>query len=159
MYAAPSYPFFILALAAFCWPGVMRLQARYLEWATRDRNYHWAVGGFAALLVLAGIVSIQRYGVVTRDRELLSDIARIQAVVPAHSIIAAPQELRQDYVLQAYLSRLHYVSLDFGGEARAYYLTSTMTDADGKPDSAPAATVRLHKYHLFVEVPDGNKRR
>lgn len=159
MYAAPSYPFFILALSAWCWPGMMPLQFRLATWATSERNFRLAVGGFAALVIFAGIVSINRYGVIARDKELLSDIARIQTLIPARSTVATSPALRQNYVLAAYLARQHYISLDFEATPQRYYLTSTVDPGIENSIALKAAKVPLQEFRLFVESPVDTLRR
>src|SRR4029079_8576792 len=102
--------FFVLALATWCWPAVLHLQASICRCIATNAAYRAALTGFAAVLVLAPVISLSQYDVVVRDKDLLSDVATIHSAVPARSLIAASAELRRDFQLTAYLYRYHYIS-------------------------------------------------
>jgi 4-amino-4-deoxy-L-arabinose transferase-like glycosyltransferase len=146
MYAAPSYPFYVLALALHCWPGALALQAGVLKFLSSRMNYRAAIAALAILLLAALLRSSSNYGVIVRDRELLNAVARIQAAVPARSLIAMSEDLWCDFQLRAYLCRSRHVSL-VGAKARAdFYLASangSATDPAG-PAGHRELSLRSH---------------
>jgi hypothetical protein len=121
-YAAPSWPFFSMALALWCLPTVAGL-AR--EWAARDgflKTSRWlrltAIG--SALLAVA--LSPLWYGCPLRDGRLMQEVDQIAALVgPRDKIVMGPG-VADEWSLQAYLYRRHYLSLEPAGAAGSYRL-------------------------------------
>jgi 4-amino-4-deoxy-L-arabinose transferase-like glycosyltransferase len=158
MYAAPSYPFFILAIARLAAPAVERLLLAEREWIAARYRYgalKFALGG---LIAAACLVSVARYGRIERDIELLHDVARIEQYVPASATVAVPAALQNDFQLRAYLYRRHYVSVCRPEETAPYFVASSQ---HGFVASAGlvAAESENHRYHLFVKAPTTAQRR
>ncbi|MFM2093692.1 MAG: hypothetical protein RIS70_816 [Planctomycetota bacterium] len=111
MYAAPSYPFYVLALSGVAAPAFERLATKLAAWLATDRNDAIARLALASLLLAAGAVSVSRSGTIVRDAGPLQEVTRIASQVPTGSIVTWPVDLPMDWQLEAYLFRLHHVSL------------------------------------------------
>jgi len=111
MYAAPSYPFYVLALTLVAAPGCERLASKCAQWLAANRNDAIARLVLASLLLLACAVSVSRSGTILRDAGPLHEAARIARHVPTGSIVTWPNDLPVDWQLEAYLFRLHQISL------------------------------------------------
>jgi hypothetical protein len=154
MYAAPSYPFYVLALAMYCWPGARALAAGVLPFLTSRVNYLAAVAALAILLVAALLRSSANYGVIVRDKELFEAVARIQSAVPARSLIAMSEELWCDFQLRAYLSRSRHVSLVAARTPADFYLASANASANdlSSPGGYRALSLQRHPRHAKAPI-------
>ncbi len=115
-YAAPSYPFFVLASAIWCLPAVLELAP--LSGALITRQVALALRAGAAVTVgLAAIWSCAGYGSCIRDRQMIEAADQIATHFAPHGIVYVDpvdwQHLRPDdrLLLHAYLYRYHRVSL------------------------------------------------
>lgn len=57
------------------------------------------------------VVSIRSFGRSSRDADLLHDVDLIGTTIPAHSLVAAEPAIWDQWNLQSYLMRYHYISL------------------------------------------------
>ena len=121
-YAAPSWPFFSMALALWCLPTVAGL-AR--AWTVRDgflKTSRWLRLTAIGSVLLAVALSPLWYGRPLRDGRLMQEVDQIAALVgPRDKIVMGPG-VADEWSLQAYLYRRHYLSLEPAGAAGSYRL-------------------------------------
>jgi hypothetical protein len=147
-YAAPSWPYFTLALALGCLPAAVALADRWAAAANIGRvarALRWGGAGLVTLLIAS---SPAWYGRTQRDTELIDDVERIGQIVGDHQTIGTPASLRREWSLQAYLYRWHYISLDSTEGTRAFRLEK----ADRPPvadDRWELADARLRWFRLY----------
>ena len=121
-YAAPSWPFFCMALALWCLPAVASLAQ---AWATRDsfpRTSRWLRASAIASALLAVVLSPLWYGRPLRDARLMHEVDQIAALVGPRDKIAMGPGVPNEWSLRAYLYRGHYISLEPAGVAGGYRL-------------------------------------
>lgn len=125
-YMAAALP--IVALSIALWSGTA-LASWLATWSPKGKAVlTLKVIGIATIVVTFGI-SIVRFGEVRRDRELLADVHRIGEVVPAQALVGLQPELWNDWGLQTYLMRYHFISLDAQTPDLPWYITAK----DGMP--------------------------
>lgn len=147
-YAAPSWPYFTLALALGCLPAAVALADRWAAAANIGRVARALRWGGAGLVTLLIVSSPAWYGRTQRDTELIDDVERIGQIVGDHQTIGTPASLRREWSLQAYLYRWHYISLDSTEGTRAFRLEK----ADRPPvadDRWELADARLRWFRLY----------
>lgn len=151
MYAAPSYPFYVLALSVVAAPAMQHLATKLAAWLVTDRNDAIARLVLASLLLLACAVSVARSGTIIRDVGPLQVVTRIASQVPKGSMVSWPNDLPVDWQLEAYLFRLHQISLrPSPSPAERYSLlprsATTLAEHDslGKTD--------LGRYQLYARA-------
>jgi hypothetical protein len=121
-YAAASWPFFTMALAAVCVPAVGALAE---SWAARPdfsrstRRVCLSAGGCILVLIVSSPIWCGQY---FRDRSLLDDVRQIGRIVGPHGSLEMGPGVREEWSLQAYLYRRHFVSLELNGRPRTYRL-------------------------------------
>lgn len=120
-YMAAALP--IVALSIALWSGPA-LAAWLSTWSPKGKGVlALKVIGIAAIVAAVG-VSIVRFGEVRRDPELLADVHRIGALVPPHALVGLQPELWNDWGLQTYLMRYHFISLDSETSGLPWYITA-----------------------------------
>jgi hypothetical protein len=120
-YMAAALPLCAMACALWSAPAMVRIVQRWppqgwLIKGVRVLGVSAIVGSMVAALVL--------FGTAGRDRQLLEDVHRIGAVLPPHTKAGLPDEMWNDWSLQTYLMRYHYISLDPGSAAPMWYITA-----------------------------------
>jgi hypothetical protein len=147
-YSAPSWPFYTMALAAWCLPAAVALADRWATavWVERTaRRLRWAaIVGFVLLVGLSPLW----IGKTQRDAPLIRDVERIGSVVGKHCTIVMPMSLERQWSLHAYLYRWHYISLGTDAGAEDFRLEL----ANGpQPDGADWAETdsQLELYRLY----------
>ena len=106
-YLAPSIPFYILSIGFLIIPYFKVIIEKWsnttLLWIKR-----------ISYLTLSFIIlfSVLRFGKYSRDEEKLKDVYVITQFIPEGTIIGTSRALYEDWTLDAYLSRIGYLSLD-----------------------------------------------
>ena len=108
-YMAAALPLVSMAVALWSAPALRRLLARI---PPNGR----IVGGMriGATLIIAGAIgaSVLLFGTAGRDADLLHDVRSIGRVVPPHTKVGLPEAQWNDWSLQTYLMRYHFISVD-----------------------------------------------
>lgn len=148
-YMAAALP--IVALSIALWSGPA-LAAWLSSWSPKGRGTLILKGiGIVAIIGSLG-VSIIRFGEVRRDQELLADVHRIGEVVPPQALVGLQPDLWNDWGLQTYLMRYHFISLDARTAGLPWYIT---TKEGVPPDAAyKASRVELNGFSLWTRRPD-----
>jgi hypothetical protein len=121
-YAAPSWPFFCMALAMWCLPSVAGLAQAWTARASFSQTSRWLRAGAIASALLAVVLSPLWYGRALRDARLIQEVDQIAAVAgPRDKIVMGPG-VDYEWSLRAYLYRRHYISLEPAGVAGGYRL-------------------------------------
>jgi len=128
-YMAAALPMLALALALWSAPALARILV-----LAADHSKVIRVLRILAIITVSGsvVASVVLFGSPGRDRELLLDVHRIGAVVPPHTTVGLPSAMWNDWSLQTYLVRYHFVSLDDRTPGLHWYIT-------GKGERPPEA--------------------
>ena len=111
-YAAPSWPFYTMALALWCLPSVQALVAQATARAGCGRATWWLRTAALGAMGLTVAISPLWAGRLYRDGQLIRDVERIARIVGPHAIVVIPRSMENEWSLQAYLYRLHYISVE-----------------------------------------------
>lgn len=148
-YAAPSWPFYTLALALWSLPAISALTEDWIASEICDRLSRKIRIAAAAMVIVTLAASPLWHGLVFRDRELIDDVARIGKIVAPHSKIQIDPELRDAYSLHAYLYRRHYISLERSARPDAYYLEPAESESN-IPANYTLVDAGLTQLRLYV---------
>jgi hypothetical protein len=148
-YAAPSWPFYTMALALWCLPAVDAILRRAAQRAGWNRATWWT--RFAALTTMGLVVGLSPCwaGRYHRDRSLGQDVEEIARVVEPHATIAIPQSMEHEWSLQAYLFRWHYISLEVTEEPAPGAFQLNFAAATEVPENLELASHSLALYRLY----------
>lgn len=147
-YSAPSWPFYTMALAAWCLPAAMALADRWAAAASIElvaRRLRLAVS--AALLLTVGLSPVW-FGRTQRDAQLIRDVQGIGRIVGDHHTIVLPTSMERQWSLHAYLYRWHYISLG-ADEGSALYRLELANGLQPDDDGWIEADTRLELYRLY----------
>jgi len=139
-YLTAALPLVSMALALWSLPFVEGLLARASAHPRVVELVRWT--GIVAV-VGAIVASAVLFGSPARDAELLRDVHRIGAVVPAHSRVGVPAAMWNEWNLQTYLMRYHFISLDSSEEPLDWYIT--------RPDERPPVAASYRAMDLGLE--------
>jgi 4-amino-4-deoxy-L-arabinose transferase-like glycosyltransferase len=148
-YAAPSWPFYTMALALWCLPAISILTTRWTTATTFPRSTRRLRIAAVGLIAATVAASPLWWGMIFRDRELIDDVARIGQIVARRSTIQIDPALRDEWSLHAYLYRRHYISLEAGVEGGMYRLEP----AEGRSAVPPGYTFTdsgMTQFRLYV---------
>ena len=117
-YAAPSWPFYTMALALWCLPAVVSLMTRLTDrvaFPRANRRLQALAGCAIGLTIAMAPFWVGRFH---RDRNVIQDVDRIGQIVNRHSQVTISPELGQQWGLHAYLYRWYYISVQESGRPR-----------------------------------------
>lgn len=145
-YLVPSLPFFSIALALL----IADLVSAFLE-RMKTRRWVSVMVGTAGygLIAFTVVYSAMHYGNSFRDKEMIGDIHRIGAVLPAKSTISVAESLSQEWSLMGYFQRKFQINLDPSGTHNKYLLIDKNRPAIGGYEEIE---LRLSKYKLFKKL-------
>lgn len=106
-YMVAALPLIATGLAMWAAPHVTRWTERPREAATQRALLAVALTAVAGVVLAAGLL----FGKPSRDAELLQDTALIGATVPPHALVTTDQAVLDQWNLQSYLMRHHFISL------------------------------------------------
>jgi 4-amino-4-deoxy-L-arabinose transferase-like glycosyltransferase len=120
-YMAAALPLCAMACALWSAPALVSIVQRWppqgnVIKGVRMLGIVFIVGSMVAALVL--------FGTAGRDRQLLEDVHRIGGVLPTHTKAGLPDEMWNDWSLQTYLMRYHFISVDASGGGPLWYITA-----------------------------------
>lgn len=120
-YMGAALPLCAMACALWSAPALARI-AGSLD--PRGRLIHGV-----RLVGLAGIVgaigaSLVLFGTAGRDKDLLQDVHRIGSVLPPFTKAGLPGAMWNEWALQGYLMRYHYISVDDGDPGATWFITA-----------------------------------
>src|SRR5262249_154891 len=105
-YAAPSWPYYTLALALLCLPAVERLAAIAAARPATPRVAWWLRAACLTSIVALIALSPLFAGRYIRDGQLAAEVERFSRVAGDGTTIVAHRALKDEWSLQAYLYRL-----------------------------------------------------
>jgi hypothetical protein len=145
-YMVAALPMISVALAYWAAPGLLawtqRLGPRTVRGVLR-------VAQFAVVGVL--VASALLFGKPSRDADLLHDTDVIGAALPAHTLVGADPVVWEQWNLQSYLMRYHFISLRSNGAAE-WHLTQ---GNDPAPAGYVPSNLPTRSIHLWQYVGDG----
>jgi 4-amino-4-deoxy-L-arabinose transferase-like glycosyltransferase len=155
-YAAPSWPFFAMALAIACLPAADALADRWVHSAhfarSAGRLRVAAACGVSALVLSSPLWC----GMMFRDRALVDDVDRIAEIVGPRATLAAGSEVREEWSLQAYLYRRHFISVAVDDRPRRYRLELVEHPAaPSTGDTLQDAGLALFRLYRRAELAAG----
>lgn len=118
-YFVPSLPYFALGFALLFIDPVQRF-CQYLSSSARRLNYLKVVTIIVTLTALS--LSVSGIGKYSREKDLLQDIEKIAQVVPEHSVLSVTPDVWNNWSIQCYMMRYHFISLD-DRDTGNYFLT------------------------------------
>ncbi len=132
-YAAPSWPFFCMALALWCLPAVAGLAQ---AWTARDSfprtSRRLRMAAIVSALLAVGLSPLW-YGRPLRDARLMQEVDQIAALAgPRDKIVMGPG-VDAEWSLRAYLYRGHYISLQPASAGGGYRLELAELVDSGTP--------------------------
>jgi hypothetical protein len=101
-----------MALAMWCLPSVQGLLAQATARAGCGRATWWLRSAALAAMGLTVAISPLWAGRVYRDGQLIRDVERIARIVPPRATLVVPPSMENEWSLQAYLYRLHHISVE-----------------------------------------------
>jgi hypothetical protein len=112
-------PFFALAISLFVGPRVSTLIQELQE-----NNFRLNAWRNVSLLVLIGsiVFTISRIGEFKRDKNKLTDIYLLGAVIHPGTTISVPYKMHDDWSLRAYLMRYFNISVSSADSTYHYYI-------------------------------------
>jgi hypothetical protein len=140
-YMAAALPIMALAVALWSAPALTGLLARLGPAHAVVRVCRWI-----AVMVLAatGVTTVLVAGDPARDADMLHDVALIGGELPQGARVAVQPSLWNEWNLQGYLMRYHFISLDPHAPMEGYYIgTESPMPAAGK------VTPDTRSYHLW----------
>ncbi|MEZ4739102.1 MAG: hypothetical protein R2818_07020 [Flavobacteriales bacterium] len=145
-YMVAALPMISVALACWAAPG---LSVWTEQLGPRTSNVILRAAQLAVVGVL--VASALLFGKPSRDADLLHDTDVIGAALPVHTLVGADPAVWEQWNLQSYLMRYHFISLRPKGAAE-WHLTQGN-------DPAPAGYVRsdlpTRTIHLWQRAGDG----
>jgi hypothetical protein len=152
-YLAAALPFVALGLGAASAPALASLLER--GGAMAERIARWTGMALCGGALLA---ATWWYGRPSRDADMLADVEAIARTVPSRTTIGVDPDLRNEWNLQCYLMRQHFVSLDPDAHGPRWFLSAR--DAGGPGDGYVAVGAELKGYTLWERMPGpGGSRR
>lgn len=143
-YMAAALPIVALAIALWSAPALAGLLARMRPEGPGPRIVR---GIGAAAIIGAFVAGVFLFGTPGRDKELLEDVHAIGGVVPPRSLVGVPPDMWNEWSLQTYLMRYHFVSMSDRPVPHAWYLTLKEGGPPGS-DFVPV-DVPLHGFRLW----------
>lgn len=140
-YMVAALPMIAVGLAVWAAPQVVRWTERPRTAALRRVMNAFAVASLAGVVLAAGLF----FGTPSRDAELLNDTALIGEVVPAHALVSAEQPVLDQWNLQSYLMRYHFISLT-GKPDQPFAVTVEGSPGPAGYERLPLATERIHLW-------------
>ena len=142
-YFVPSLPYFGIGFALLFVPvlsiGIKKIPVAWLN----------GIQLLACLLLVFSLVftGLQR-NKYSRDQSLLDEVAQLGSIIPPHTRINCTPALYQDWSLNCYLVRMHFISLNniaYEPKERTYLLTEINS---GIPDSLQYNEIKLHSDRI-----------
>ncbi len=166
-YAAPSWPFYCLALALWSAPEIGAMVTRAVEWRWPER-FGGRLRGLAMGAVAATVLFSPLWaGRNCRDQRLIHDVREIGRVAGPHARLNIPLAMRTAWSPQAYLCRMFYIEATVdgrpGAEDAPYYLELVdkprELPADCTPTDAELALYRLYRRGEAARLLPGDASR
>jgi 4-amino-4-deoxy-L-arabinose transferase-like glycosyltransferase len=163
-YAAPSWPFYMLAVALWSAPAVEHLLNRAKERPSLVRAGRWLRPIAVGTLVLTVALSPLWAGAALRDKQLLADVEQIGRAVGDHATVMIRPDMINDWSLQAYLYRMFYISTEVGsGGANAGFQLEPANVEQNPPAGCTPQAAGLTMYRLYrrsgVAAPEATVTR
>jgi hypothetical protein len=157
-YAAPSWPFFCMALAIWSSPAVAALVDAWAVRASFLRTSRWLRIAALGAVLLAVVLSPLWYGRALRDADLLRDVDCIAGLVDRRDRIVMGPMIEEEWSLRAYLYRWHFISLEPAGAVGDFRLElaergETLTPGYTLEDSA-LSKFRLYRRREIAASPE-----
>jgi 4-amino-4-deoxy-L-arabinose transferase-like glycosyltransferase len=143
-YFVPSLPYFAIGFAMLFKEPVLKFSDFIFASASRQRTFSI----ISYLFVIAAIViSLSQIGKYSREKELLNDISKLTTVVPDHSTLSTTPALWNQWNLQCYLMRYHFISLE-DRRHEQFYLAERSDNATIPSGYIPVA-LELSNFKLY----------
>ena len=119
-YMAAALPLVAMAFAIWSAPSLVRIIER---WPPEGKvvKVMRILGG--VVIVGSLLTSILLFGSAGRDKQLLQDVGRVGEVLAPHTKAGIPSEMWNDWSLQTYLMRYHFISLEADQSDAHWYIT------------------------------------
>ncbi len=162
-YTAPTWGLFAMALALACLPSVIAIVDRVSQIPSIQLPLRRVQIGVGLALALLVAMSPAWYGRTQRDAQLIRDVQRIGQLVGKRQTIIIPSTMSDEWSLQAYLYRWHYISVHEADECEAYRLQRADEPQDLSAEWILADTqlreFRLYKRRELAAADDIRQRR
>ncbi|MEQ1732547.1 MAG: glycosyltransferase family 39 protein [Bacteroidia bacterium] len=144
-YIVATYPFFAIALGII----VQQYIHLFIQHISNNMLYKKRLNAIVASIVaIAILVTLMQYKRIGRDKEQLTMVHQVCAIVPTGSTITIDYAMYTDWALHAYLQRYGKLSLTENKKAtNAYYLSETLQTLPNY-----AVVLRSSNYVLYKQV-------
>lgn len=148
-YMTPGLSYIAIGFAAITVPSITSA----IEVANKNPLANKLIRIFGILLIIVSTgLTISQMGKISRNQEMITDIHKINEVVPNFATLTVPEEMyyQYDFVLQGYLVRYFNISISPYKEYR-YYLKKK-TDEIQIPKSYTLIDLDLTLYELYQNI-------
>ncbi|HTA62933.1 MAG TPA: glycosyltransferase family 39 protein [Bacteroidia bacterium] len=147
-YLVTALPYFALVISVWLAPTLIYLLDKIKIEKTGFKFFSY---GMAVFFFVSIGYTVSQIGNFSRDKDLLTDIYAIGAVVPKGEIISVPKQTSDEWDIQGYFIRYFYISVDGTKNQHPYFMMQK-----NLPDSLvpvgyklyPLKSTRLNLYTL-----------
>lgn len=143
-YLIPSIPFYLLAIASIIAPVIKGFTDQLSQ---MTRIWVRRISLFAAAVLI--VVAVFRYGTYSRDTQKLGDVYTLSKLLPEGTVISTTDELSTDWSLNAYMSRVGYLSLDCCHQHTYYLIEKNTSPAAEIEMKYQPVNLKLSKYRFY----------
>ncbi|MCU0320604.1 MAG: glycosyltransferase family 39 protein [Flavobacteriales bacterium] len=120
-YMAAALPLCAMACALWSAPALERIVQR---WPPQGKVVKGLFIAGVSAIVAATVAALLLFGSPSRDGDVLNDVHRIGGALPPHTKVGLPGSMWNDWSLQTYLMRYHFISLDMEDAHSLWYITT-----------------------------------
>ncbi|MBC7412556.1 MAG: glycosyltransferase family 39 protein [Bacteroidia bacterium] len=144
-YIVATYPFFVITLGITVQPYVHLFIQRISNNMLYKKRLNVMLVSITAIAIIATLMQYKRIG---RDKEQLTMVHQVCAIVPANNTITIDDSMYWDWALHAYLQRYGKLSLIENKVAlTTYYLSETLQTIPNY-----SVVLRSSNYILFKQI-------
>lgn len=145
-YLTTSFPFFALGFAFLIIPIIKYLSEKI---NLKQRTYKFVKISLIGLFFVSIISHAFFWGKPARDKNKVSDVKKICAVVPENSIVSVSVENFRDWSLQAYFVRYANISLCHNKDKEYKYVIVSKKTPKRDTSNYQNTKLQLNNYFLF----------
>ena len=120
VYMTPSFTSFSIGIALLIAAKLSVLTDQINLKSKGYRNFKYS----SILMLVIGVsVAIYFSSQVGRDKEAISDVKKLEHIIPNHTVVSIPNKIWQYWALHGYFHRLIGVSLDKSNTEHEFYIT------------------------------------
>ena len=146
-YLVTALPYFALVVSAWLAPTLTALLAKSNSNKIGYKIFSYSV---VVALVVSVIFCFSQIGKFKRDKELLTDIYTIGAIIPRGETVGLPNTTWNNWSIQTYFMRYCSVSLDEGSQRRHYFITEKNHPESLVPSGYRLYPTKTNELNLYI---------